>query len=719
MKRVLLLSSILLGGVSAAYSAPPTTELPANFPAVCAHVYDSRALAAGYIYLAVANQVAGVGNYLMILDNDGAPVWYRELPDDCAYDFKLQPNGLPTYAQLLQHYSYAGGGEAMHVVLDTAFAEIDRFQAGHGYRADAHDFQWLPNGHVLLFGYYLTQTDLSRFVAGAYPNALVSGGVVQELDAEHNVVFQWRSWDHFPLDAYPWDAQATGPIVSVFHLNTIGLDADGHLLIATPEWVKKINRQTGEVLWHLGGAENEFTFVGVDPKEAVDHFGGHAFHRLANGHVLIYDGGNGRGTRSSQVHEYQLDEERKIAAHVWSYIPDPPVYGWHEGNAQRLRNGNTFIGWGGDGADAGPACTEVTSDGRKVFELSFENPAVESYRAFRFPLPKDITGVSVIKQFLGIGDHQFKYGQTDTGVTIRINKYTGSGYNALGVRRIPLAPVYPSFVGQAPLVLPVRLQVGASGINTIDGRISLDVACLQIDDPEASILYHRKVPGSGPFMALPTSYNPATQQVRADMTAFGEFIIAKPDLAPVALPPILIAPPPEGAVNETLPVAFDWTGRGFTDSSWLQVATHPDFNRLVVDAPEIRETPYLWEKAAAGTTYYWRVRTTNDAGPSGWSSAFFTTAAPRVRVTAPQRGDSWQRGREYFIRWEDNLQEEVVIELFQDGVCLQTIGTVPSTGAYKWEVGLALKAGDDYAVRISSAVDGAVAGMSDATFTIR
>jgi hypothetical protein len=169
--------SILLMTVREA--SPQEVNLPPNFPAITTHIYDSNAIGDGYIYLAVAAQVEGVGYYLMILENDGAPVWYKELPDDYAYDFKLQLNGLLTYAQLFHHHSYSGGGDAVHMVMDEEFNEIESIQMRNGYVAESHDFQLLPNGHVLLFGYYMTQMDLTELVNGGYPNALVSGGVVQ------------------------------------------------------------------------------------------------------------------------------------------------------------------------------------------------------------------------------------------------------------------------------------------------------------------------------------------------------------------------------------------------------------------------------------------------------------------------------------------------------------------------------------------------------------
>jgi len=217
---------------------------------------------------------------------------------------------------------------------------------------------------------------------------------------------------------------------------------------------------------------------------------------------------------------------------------------------------------------------------------------------------------------------------------------------------------------------------------------------------------------------LETTYNPATNQLRADMTKFGEFIIGRPDLEHIALPPILFAPESEGTVNELLPAVFDWTPRGFVNRYHLQIATDPEFNTIVVDETEVMETPFVMEALEAGTTYYWRVSTINDAGESDWSQASFTTVPPMIEVTAPNGGEHWQRGIEYFIQWDDNLDEEVAIELYKSGLLLQTIDMVPSTGAYKWEVDLKLDPGEDYSVQIRSTVDEILADMSDATFTI-
>ena len=290
---------------------------PDNFPGITTNTYGETA--EGDIFLTVSAEVEGVGYYVFRIDNDGNLLNYRELSDDYSYDFKMQPNGQLSYAQFLSHHSYSGGGNCEHIIMDQEMNILDTIQLKNRYIAEAHDFQLLPNGHILMFGYYLSQMDLSEIVDGGYPDAKVSGGIIQELDAERNVIFQWRTWDHYSPEEYNW-VRANRQTVSAFHLNTINEDIDGNIIFASPSFTKKLNRQTGDIMWHLGGYENEFSFIGVDSITGVDHVTGHAFYRLENGNFLLYDNAARTGSNtSSEAHEYKIDEINKTAELIWTY----------------------------------------------------------------------------------------------------------------------------------------------------------------------------------------------------------------------------------------------------------------------------------------------------------------------------------------------------------------------------------------------------------------
>ena len=201
----------------------------------------------------------------MILDNNGTPVGgdkYQEFPET-AGDFKMQPNGLLSYAHTFYPLPYTGGWDVEHKLVDDSLTNvIETIQMRNGYLAEFHDFQLLPNGHALVLGYYLSEVDLSRMVSGGNPGALVSGAIIQELDAQRNAGFQWRFWDHYDF-YYVSYGNPTAAKISQFHLNNLNLDVDGNLIAGTPSDIRKISRQTGEVLWVLGGPNNEFTVAGT------------------------------------------------------------------------------------------------------------------------------------------------------------------------------------------------------------------------------------------------------------------------------------------------------------------------------------------------------------------------------------------------------------------------------------------------------------------------
>lgn len=728
-------------------------QLPPDFPGLTVTTCDANAVADGYIFLEITDSSTNGGYYLIILRNDGSPVWYQSV-SNYTYDFKVLPNGYLHYANIYHTHSWTGGGDCIHEVLDAGYNPAESIRAGNGYVADAHEFQLLPNGHVLLNGYYKTQMDVSQYVVGGYPNALVAGAIIQELDAGRNVVFQWRSWDHFTIPTYfpptaYTNSAAKNPVIDAFHLNTVVMDTDGNLLISNFGMdVWKISRQTGQIMWHLGGPANQFSFVGVNPLQALGHFSGHTLSRLENGNILIYCNADQQATRSSKVYEYKLDETNKVATLMWTYAPPTNYYAWHYGSAQRLPNGNTFIGWGGANIMPGiggatnqwiPACTEVTPGGTVVFEMRFDDPKMASYRAYRFVYPP-ASQVLVSSVFEAANGNTYDFDGTGISMTVIEG---GGGYTEVTAIRAPYAPVNPQFQGKAPRVLPARVSLTSWGIYQLDAELGFDTVSFGFADPANLTVYYRAQTGQGVFLPQPTAYNPFTQELIVAMTMFspyddlGEFIFCYPDLADVAYPPILAAvenyrglqpyevvgplpaaPGTDYSVNQRLPICLAWSPKGLAASYHLQVATNADFSDPVVDVPDQTRAFYVWSNAAPGTAYYYRVNTSNDGGTSGWSDGAFHTVAPRIALTVPNGGEAWQRGLKYFIQWEDNIAEDVVIDLYQSGVFLKSLATNASTGAYKWQAGLDLLPGDDYSIKIRSATDGGLFDRSDLSFSI-
>jgi hypothetical protein len=315
--------------------------------------------------------------HLVIVDNLGHPLFYRRIPRPST-DFKRQPDGRLTY---FSRGATASGNK--FYALDASYTVVDSFAAGNGYAADSHELLLLPDGHYLLMIYDPQPVRMDLIVPNGKPNAVVTGLVIQELDAARNVVFQWRSWDHFEITDVDPMVSLTGFFIDYVHGNSIAVDHDGHLLVSSRHLneITKINRQTGEVIWRMGqnARNNEFAFLGGDTRGFSFQ---HDVRRLPDGHITLFDNGNNIPPEVSRALEYEVDEDAKVATLVWHYRHTPDVFGAFMGNVQRYANGATMIGWGG--TNPNPKVTELHPDGTRAFELGMAN-GTWSYRAFRFP----------------------------------------------------------------------------------------------------------------------------------------------------------------------------------------------------------------------------------------------------------------------------------------------------------------------------------------------
>ena len=703
------------------------SNLPDDFPEFI--ITQNGETAPGYVIGSVDSQNPEVGSYFIIMDNAGVPVFYSNTQSLG----KLQCNSLFAYRTEIPEMSK----KYTWYLQDEDFIDVDTFQMGNGYLADNHDFQLLPNGHVLMLCYDSQIINMSEIVEGGHPAANITGAVIQELDVQKNVIFQWRSWDHIPItDTYQ---DVTAASFGYIHVSSIELDeTDGNIILScrnTSE-VIKISRVTGEVMWRMGAKNNEFTILNDHEENAPRYFKlMHDVRRHANGHLTMFDNGadeNDMERTYSRAVEYALDEVNKTATMVWEFRHDPDILALSGGDAIRLANGNTIVGWG-SAAQAGdaPAMTEVNPNKQLVYEIT---PAQEDvtggFTRFVWPLEDQSTTVAIYELLEG-NEYVFNEGDAITGVTLKVNSMESQDwYNEVYVTREPFAPLYPVFSGKAPRVLPVRVTITEYDINSISADMSFDAESFGFADSTGQFgyadanhltVYHRPTEGYGMFTPLlPTYYNWAKKELKATMTDFGEFIFCFSDLEEVANSPILIEPEDQGTVNQELEVSFLWTPRGFARWNHLQVATDENFTPpLVVDEEWMTESRYTWSDAADNTTYYYRVKIKiSDFSDSNWSTGSFATVPPMVEVTAPNGGEELQRGLSYFIKWNDNIDEDVVLELYKGDTLVQTIDTVPSIGAYEWEVDLALDPGCDYFIKVKSSTNGALFDMSDGAFSL-
>ena len=273
----------------------------------------------------------------------------------------------------------------------------------------------------------------------------------------------------------------------------------------------------------------------------------------------------------------------------------------------------------------------------------------------------------------------------------------GSGYNEVHGYYYHTAPYKPSFPELAPEVLPRRFVMDRFAIDQMQADLDFDVEYFNLENPESITVYHREFEGRGMFFPLNTSYNP----LRASMRKFGEFIFVREVSQPEMQPPILASPENGSKVNQTLPLELTWSARGYANYYDLQVAEDSLFTGLVLDEPDLMEQSYTLESLDEAV-YYWRVRASTDLDTSEWAMARFDAVAPFLRVTSPEAGDEITVGLKHFIEWEDNLDEDILVQLYQGDTPVAVLDTVETVSAYYWEVPFQIELNDDYRIRVSS-----------------
>ncbi|MDP1727919.1 MAG: aryl-sulfate sulfotransferase [Bacteroidota bacterium] len=332
---------------------------------------------AGYYFVSTFSYNSNYPNRAMILDSKGKIV-YDRMRSHYVLDFKQLTNTTFCYADFTEHVYY---------VLNSRFQEFDTIRAGNGYLLDIHELQVdKNNGHYFILAQENVEVDMSDSVDGGNPRAMVLGMIVQELDENKNVVFEWKTLDHLPITATKGQNLKANKI-DYAHCNAIELDTDTTFLLSSRHLneIERVDRRTGKLIWRMGtdATYNDFTFY----DDTIGFTYQHDIRRLPNGNITLYDNGNLRGgdTSYSRALEYELDEDHKTARLVWQYRSPLNTYGGFMGSVQRLSDGNTLIGWGGNSI----TFTEVNMSKNKVMEVSIA-PWAYSYRAFKFDIQETI-----------------------------------------------------------------------------------------------------------------------------------------------------------------------------------------------------------------------------------------------------------------------------------------------------------------------------------------
>jgi arylsulfate sulfotransferase len=333
---------------------------------------------------------AGVPPGLLLIMDQSGKVLHKLTTPGTAYDLnRWVINGKTRYTYFVTDPSDLqplGGGQISGyvVVADSNLNQLQRvnftpfaqglFPSNQGL--DVHDFILLSDSDYITLAYaWEFPTNIPARLSPAAHVSVVSpiieevrnGAVVWHWDASSDTTFYGSS-------IFDNNFSDTVAAQDYIHMNSLFVDPRDNNLICSmrdQNQIIKINRQTGAIMWRLGGTNSDFAMT---PQQVFlgQH---HATLTDSNQTLLLFDDGNPLTRPYSRVLEFQLDEVNKVVTGFKAFnIPEP--FTDYTGSVQKI-GPDYFIG----GGTAAYVLDVNYTTGQKVIE--FKGNA-DTYRAFKY-----------------------------------------------------------------------------------------------------------------------------------------------------------------------------------------------------------------------------------------------------------------------------------------------------------------------------------------------
>jgi hypothetical protein len=261
----------------------------------------------------------GVGRAAaMILDRDGAVVWYYVSEQATSMSARFSEDGLAVV--LLLEQTRASDAKIVRVPLDGSPITETAAPGGH------HDFRELGDGRYAYLAEDLRDIDGTQ-VKGDRIMEIGPDGSREVWDAFDSLdMVPGEGWDMTPADwthanGLYWDAEHGRYLLSLYRLRQI----------------LSIDEASGAIEWKLG-RNGDFKFVddaGFGPQHAPD---------LVGDDLLLFD--NAAADSTSRLVQYHLDTAAGTATKTWSWQPTEDQRTFILGDARRLPDGATVSAWG-------------------------------------------------------------------------------------------------------------------------------------------------------------------------------------------------------------------------------------------------------------------------------------------------------------------------------------------------------------------------------------
>jgi len=368
--------------------------------------YENNGAEDGYYYFSYSS-------YLVKMSTDGQIAYYNDVGP--SYNFKLNKNEdgevYYTYqvkANANDDIDDIGSTPVKAVVMDENYNVIDEVESIIPNKdvdpnpLDMHEFVFIDVGHYIINAYYRDEVfNIPEDIDHNKFGSNVVASVIQEIK-DGEVIFQWKSTDYpelYELSVEHNDYTNEHTRYSDYiHFNALAIDPEDNNLIASfrhLDAVIKLNRDSGEIMWVLGGKGDQF---GLEREQKFSRQ--HSLSYLSDGSILLFNNGNvlpqtayPKVPEDSSLHDKEEettimnikpDEEEKEVTKYKNY-PTGEFAGTR-GSVQMLNEEGSIalIGWGSR-ETKNQLFSEVNLEtGEELFKFYPNNEDYVTYRAFKF-----------------------------------------------------------------------------------------------------------------------------------------------------------------------------------------------------------------------------------------------------------------------------------------------------------------------------------------------
>lgn len=406
--------------------------MPSIVPPFTANINGSPQ--GGHLFMTaidILNPTSDWPSTLMLLDEQAELLFYMPItnassapyPRKAVGNFQMHSDGRMSFTDRLF------GPVGNIYIMDSTFFVTDTLNCTAPYQLDGHDFVISPDGHYHLLAMEERVMDASALLTesgqAGDANCVVTGHIIQEFDENKNLVGEWKSLDHFALpDIY--DYYFTDPLaMDHAHVNSLFVDFEGNYIISSRSLneITRINHQTGDIMWRLGGKNNEFTFL-IDTLQFTSQ---HDAQYFSDGTLVLFD--NATNTIPDYVSRmlvYDLDNINMTVTPALNFQHPLNFPSGFMGSARTLDLDNFIISWGG-GYDysQGKSIQEFDDLWNEVLSVDLQD-GFASYRALKSEIPWQINrpvitcndGTSTLSTLENYSSYYWSTGETTPSITI-------------------------------------------------------------------------------------------------------------------------------------------------------------------------------------------------------------------------------------------------------------------------------------------------------------